>query len=128
MNHPVKRFKPNDDANVNQQIYNKDLYADQKISAKYLSQLSSQSNKSQKMEGSVKSENCTGLNDSDEAALDAIEIKKEPVENSAEAILNKDGKIENLFTSEGLQASYRDLDQIFDNSDDDVCDDSVMVS
>lgn len=126
MNHPVKRFKPNDDANVNQQIYNKDLYADQKISDKYLSQLSSQSNKSQITE--VKSENGTGLNDSDEAALDAIEIKKEPVENNAEAILNKDGKIENLFTSEGLQASYRDLDQIFDNSDDDVCDDSVMVS
>lgn len=26
---------------------------------------------------------------------------------------------DNLFTSEGLQPSYKDLDQIFDNSDDD---------
>lgn len=32
---------------------------------------------------------------------------------------NKDKKIvtENLFTNEGLQPSYKDLDQIFDNPD-----------
>ncbi|KAK6638178.1 hypothetical protein RUM44_008606 [Polyplax serrata] len=33
----------------------------------------------------------------------------------------------NLFTSEGLTASYRDLDQIFDNSDDTSSDEPVQV-
>ncbi|XP_060523412.1 mediator of RNA polymerase II transcription subunit 13 isoform X2 [Cylas formicarius] len=36
-----------------------------------------------------------------------VVIKEEP----------KEKKVENLFTSEGLQPSYKDLDQIFDNSD-----------
>lgn len=31
----------------------------------------------------------------------------------------------NLFTSEGLQPSYKDLDQIFDNSDDTSSDEAV---
>jgi hypothetical protein len=30
-----------------------------------------------------------------------------------------------LFTNEGLQASYKDLDQIFDNSDDTSSDETV---
>ncbi|XP_066998213.1 mediator of RNA polymerase II transcription subunit 13 isoform X2 [Anabrus simplex] len=33
----------------------------------------------------------------------------------------------NLFTSEGLQVSYRDLDQIFDNSDDTSSDETLQV-
>lgn len=37
----------------------------------------------------------------------------------------KDAKKTNLFTSEGLQPSYKDLDQIFDNSDDTSSDEAV---
>lgn len=33
----------------------------------------------------------------------------------------------NLFTSEGLQPSYKDLDQIFDNSDDTSGDEAVSI-
>lgn len=32
-----------------------------------------------------------------------------------------------LFTSQGLQASYSDLDQIFDNSDDTSSDETVII-
>jgi hypothetical protein len=32
-----------------------------------------------------------------------------------------------LFTNEGLQASYKDLDQIFDNSDDTSSDETVSI-
>lgn len=38
---------------------------------------------------------------------------------------NKENK--NLFTSDGLQASYKDLDQIFDNSDDTSGDETVRL-
>lgn len=33
-----------------------------------------------------------------------------------------------LFTSEGLQPSYKDLDQIFDNSDADTSSDETVIS
>lgn len=33
----------------------------------------------------------------------------------------------NLFTSEGLQPSYKDLDEIFDNSDDTSSDEAVRT-
>jgi hypothetical protein len=32
-----------------------------------------------------------------------------------------------LYTNEGLQASYKDLDQIFDNSDDTSSDETVSI-
>lgn len=37
-----------------------------------------------------------------------------------------DPKPSSLFTSEGLQASYKDLDQIFDNSDPDTSSDETV--
>ncbi|XP_044731039.1 mediator of RNA polymerase II transcription subunit 13 isoform X2 [Chrysoperla carnea] len=41
---------------------------------------------------------------------------------------NKDGKPNvDLFTAEGLQPSYKDLEQIFDNSDDTSSDDALQV-
>lgn len=45
-------------------------------------------------------------------------IKEEPLKDNA---LKKG----NLFTSEGLQPSIKDLDQIFDNSDDTSSDEAV---
>lgn len=49
----------------------------------------------------------------------SVDIKEEP----------KDKKMGtgNLFTSEGLQPSYKDLDQIFDNSDDTSGDEAVSI-
>lgn len=48
-------------------------------------------------------------------------IKEEPKESSKKCSTG------NLFTSEGLQPSYKDLDQIFDNSDDTSSDEAVRV-
>lgn len=46
-------------------------------------------------------------------------------ENRSESEADKN---ENLFTSEGLQPSYADLNKIFDNSDDNSNDDHVNIS
>lgn len=40
---------------------------------------------------------------------------------------NKKCGVGNLFTNEGLQPSYKDLDQIFDNSDDTSSDEAIQV-
>lgn len=40
---------------------------------------------------------------------------------------DKNSKTDNLFTSEGLQPSYKDLDQIFDNSDYTSSDEAVRL-
>lgn len=40
---------------------------------------------------------------------------------------DKNSQSENLFTSEGLQPSYADLNKIFDNSDDNSNDDHVSA-
>lgn len=48
-------------------------------------------------------------------------IKEEPKENTKKVLTG------NLFTNEGLQPSYKDLDQIFDNSDDTSSDEAVST-
>nr|CAD7425183.1 unnamed protein product [Timema monikensis] len=49
----------------------------------------------------------------------------DPVITNGPINMNTSG---NLFTNEGLQASYKDLDQIFDNSDDTSNDETLQVS
>lgn len=49
-----------------------------------------------------------------------VPIKEEPKD--------KKGAAENLFTSEGIQPSIKDLDQIFDNSDDTSSDEAVSTN
>jgi len=68
--------------------------------------------------------------DTETSFLQAHEIKKEPVD--AGSANNKDsGKFVtgNLFTSEGLQASYRDLEQLFDNDimENDISNDETVM-
>ena len=52
--------------------------------------------------------------------LQSHEIKKEPVDDMKDKTITGD-----LYTSEGLQVSYKDLDQLFDNSDDNSTDETV---
>lgn len=49
-------------------------------------------------------------------------------ENRSDSEADKNSNSENLFTSEGLQPSYADLNKIFDNSDDNSNDDHVSQS
>lgn len=142
MNHPVKRYKPNEDVKLKHkpQYSNQfDLYATQYaiqssigltkkcVLGEQTNNLSSGNNVGSIGGGNgamhdikIKTEigtnvsdgtnNCTDDIDSSSSMMQLVEIKKEPDDS------DENGKIltENLFTSEGLQASYKDLDQLFD--------------
>lgn len=78
--------------------------------------------------GSVGATGCGSVGGDEEAAsplLQAHEIKKEASDVGDGAGKEVKCLTENLFTSEGLQASYKDLDQIFDSSDETSNDEAV---
>lgn len=120
MNHPIKRYKPNEDIkyNMKKTTYSSDLYAAEKTSQPFQEYLTSTMSSLALSEQNIKTE--SGQND----MLQAHEIKQEP---GAEGADGKDKFGTNLFTSEGLQASYKDLDQIFDNADDISSDEALQV-
>ncbi|XP_058465174.1 mediator of RNA polymerase II transcription subunit 13 isoform X2 [Malaya genurostris] len=134
MNHPVKRYRPNEDSKLAQQIRNLDLYADQKNhSEKYLQSLQNAGSEggpgsmgggggirpdqqdplalpedvkpSLLNENQIKTEIGCDRSDGDSQILGAHEIKKE-----------KEDKDDSLFTEQGLQPALDDLDQLFDDS------------
>lgn len=62
------------------------------------------------LENRIKSEPMTGDENEQGSIMNAYDIKTEPVDGDE----NKGLLTESLYTSEGLQASYKDLEQIFD--------------
>lgn len=127
MNHPVKRFRSNEETKLSQQMRGMDLYADQKHSEKYLQSLQNPASDGANPtrqdpqdplalpedtdpstgllnESQIKTEIGCERNDDDSPMLGAHEIKKE-----------KEDK-DDLFTEQGLQPGLDDLDQLFDDS------------
>lgn len=126
MNHPVKRYKPNSDSKFNSNRHRRDLYdgqvhATSAVTAGAVQNGNDSASTSSAMSpgggiggsGSVgdqhiKTEPLTG----DELPLSG-DIKKEPADGDDSKVLT-----ESLYTSKGLQASYNDLEQLFDENSD----------
>jgi mediator of RNA polymerase II transcription subunit 13 len=105
MNHPIKRFKAGDlDRHRTGKGSTNDLYAGQACS-----------------ESSTLPNLAHHRQNYGEGGKNGDESKRERTESEAD----KNSTSENLFTSEGLQPSYADLNKIFDNSDDNSNDDHV---
>lgn len=106
MNHPVKRFKPNETSQTNKNRHVRDLYAaERNHQPDFPTPLTSNATVT---ENNIKTEPMA--TDEIDTTLNH-EVKKEPVDD--------DGKTStDLFTVVGLQPSYKDLDQLFeeDNS------------
>lgn len=105
MNHPVKRFKP-DETSQNRNRHVRDLYAaERNEQSEFPTTLTTNAAIA---ESNIKTEPM--ITDELDSTLNH-EVKKEPVDD--------DGKTStDLFTVVGLQPSYKDLDQLFeeDNS------------
>lgn len=122
MNHPVKRFKPNEDkaAMDAKRSQNIDLYADEIKNVETLPDqvLALPVNIMADTHPIIKTEMNSSVNAGD-AENGGATIKTEPTDDHSGP--------GNLFTIEGLQPSYKDLDQIFDNSDDASNEDVVSL-
>ncbi|XP_055536254.1 mediator of RNA polymerase II transcription subunit 13 isoform X2 [Wyeomyia smithii] len=136
MNHPVKRFKPNEDSKLAQQIRNLDLYADQKKhSERYLLSLQNASGTDGDGGRGVRSDqqDPLALPDDTEVGpgvggmLNENQIKTEigcesrgdgdsQMLGAHEIKKEKEDKDDSLFTEQGLQPALDDLDQLFDDS------------
>lgn len=115
MNHPIKRFKADDlERYKTNKSLKYDLYAGQMWSNS--SNHSSSSSFMQNFNDGVNSE--MWKNDETKNPNGGKECRKSE---------SDDKTAENLFTSEGLQPSYADLNKIFDNSDDNSNDVSDLV-
>lgn len=117
MNHPIKRFKSdNEQHKIKSKNLDLNLYAEQDE----FNLSNSFQNKPNFLGKEIKSE-VEGLwkNCEEQQKINSNRIKDDKSEI--------DDKIstDNLFTSEGLQPSYADLNKIFDNSDDNSNDDHV---
>jgi mediator of RNA polymerase II transcription subunit 13 len=115
MNHPIKRFKADDlDRYKTNKNLKYDLYSGQQSSES--SNFPNFSNQMQNFNDGVNSEMWKG--DESKNPNGGKEIRKSE---------SDDKTAENLFTSEGLQPSYADLNKIFDNSDDNSNDVSFYI-
>lgn len=116
MNHPIKRFKPDefDKYKINKN-YKDDLYYGQECTQS--STLPFILNQRPSSNGSS-----WGPFDDSDGGSNKYKMKEKMNDSDAEKNSNND----NLFTSEGLQPSYADLNKIFDNSDDNSNDEHVM--
>ncbi|CAO1404623.1 unnamed protein product [Diamesa hyperborea] len=117
MNHPIKRFKPDefDKYKINKN-YKDDLYYGQECTQS--STLPFILNQRPSSNGS----SWGPFDDSD--VSNKYKMKEKMNDSDAEKNSNND----NLFTSEGLQPSYADLNKIFDNSDDNSNDEHIEVN
>jgi hypothetical protein len=106
MNHPIKRFKADDlDRYKTNRNLKYDLYSGHQCS---------------------ESSNLPNFNDGVNSEMWKGDESKNPNGGKENRKSESDDKTaENLFTSEGLQPSYADLNKIFDNSDDNSNDVSV---
>lgn len=122
MNHPIKRFKADDYERTKTSKINKyDLYSGQKHAESQLP--TQQTNMPKFLAQNIKSE-LGDLWNGDESKTPNANVggSKEKTESESEKLSS-----DNLFTSEGLQPSYADLNKIFDNSDDNSNDDHVSL-
>jgi mediator of RNA polymerase II transcription subunit 13 len=124
MNHPIKRFK-SDDTERNKAAISRnveyDLYARHKHieSSIQMNSFQNKSNCNVQNSNVIKSE---GWTNSDEQMKDSNNVLKD---NNNKVDGDGDKMSTDLFTSEGLQPSYADLNKIFDNSDDNSNDEHV---
>ncbi|XP_059615269.1 mediator of RNA polymerase II transcription subunit 13 isoform X2 [Phlebotomus argentipes] len=127
LNHPVKRYKPNEESKVNQSY---DLYAGRIHTQPHFPPVTPPLAIEGQAKSAVSAAGAIAATPMDEEVasplLQAHEIKKEAADTEA----GKEAKCltESLFTSEGLQASYKDLDQIFDSSDETSNDETIPVN
>nr|XP_019933175.2 mediator of RNA polymerase II transcription subunit 13 isoform X2 [Aedes albopictus] len=127
MNHPVKRFRPNDESKLSQQMRGMDLYADQKHSEKYLQSLQNTAPDAVNPTRQDQQDPLALPEDADHATglLSESQIKTEigcergddngPMLGAHEIKKEKEDK-DDLFTEQGLQPGLDDLDQLFDDS------------
>lgn len=119
MNFPVKRSRPNDDNRMKKVKQIRDLYAvfedkNARLAAANMADGDVEMRDGEHSAQGIKSEQNTGRGGGNARELrNEHEIKKENADSDVD-----DKGIENLYTSKGLMASYKDLDQIFDNVDD----------
>lgn len=113
MNHPIKRFKPDD---LDRCRTNKNSKYDL-----YIGQPSGESSSLPNLAQQFALQNYGDGVKSEWKGDDA----KSNGKDSKNDLDDKNSTSENLFTSEGLQPSYADLNKIFDNSDDNSNDDHV---
>ncbi|KAG6796514.1 mediator of RNA polymerase II transcription subunit 13 isoform X1 [Apis mellifera caucasica] len=121
LNHPVKRFKESNNSPVN--VRNNTLYPP----------MNSQIPQSQTPKIEIKQEPNVNVGDCIGRRTDPYEFDAAGEENgtSVDGLRRQrddPSKPGSLFTSEGLQASYKDLDQIFDNSDPDTSSDETNLN
>lgn len=117
MNHPVKRFKPNNDKQASKKLRGKDLYADEIRNVETLQEQVLALPLNIMADAPTKAELCSSrMSDVESSMFDSsgnplTTIKSEPMDDDVKAVQG------NLYTIEGLAASYQDLDQIFDSDD-----------
>lgn len=119
MNHPVKRHRPNEENKLKKSKQIGDLYAafenkrtpDMAQTETDAASQFSDANQSR----SMNNEQNAYANDNYSESIEGHEIKREPGESDADG---KSINMDNLFTSKGLVASFKDLDQIFDSTED----------
>lgn len=115
MNHPVKRHRPNEDVKPKRFKQLGHLYSafeNRSVAGARQSNAAESYNDGDQSMRSINSEQNADDNYGD--VMEPHEIKREPGETDA------DGKAtnnDNLFTSKGLVASFKDLDQIFDSTE-----------
>ncbi|XP_076632005.1 mediator complex subunit skuld isoform X1 [Colletes latitarsis] len=121
LNHPVKRFKESNSSPVN--VRSNTLYPP----------MNSQVPQSQAPKLEIKQEPNVNVGDCIGRRTDPYEFDATGDENGTgvdglRRQRDDPSKPGSLFTSEGLQASYKDLDQIFDNSDPDTSSDETNLN
>ncbi|XP_043676053.1 mediator of RNA polymerase II transcription subunit 13 isoform X1 [Vespula pensylvanica] len=121
LNHPVKRFKGPTSGPTN--VRSNTLYPPMNLQA-----LQPQAPKLEiKQEPNVTTSDCIGRR-SDPYEFDAMGEENNTNVDGLRRQRDDPPKPGSLFTSEGLQASYKDLEQIFDNSDPDTSSDETNLN
>ncbi|KAK2588519.1 hypothetical protein KPH14_006300 [Odynerus spinipes] len=121
LNHPVKRFKGPTNGPTN--VRSNTLYPPMNSQV-----LQPQAPKLEiKQEPNVTASDCIGRR-SDPYEFDAMGEENNTNVDGLRRQRDDPPKPTSLFTSEGLQASYKDLDQIFDNSDPDTSSDETNLN
>ncbi|XP_076277174.1 mediator complex subunit skuld isoform X1 [Lasioglossum baleicum] len=121
LNHPVKRFKESNSSPVNARSNTLYPPMNSQVSQSQIPKLEI------KQEPNVNVGDCTGRR-ADPYEFDATGEENGTGVDGLRRQRDDPTKPGSLFTSEGLQASYKDLDQIFDNSDPDTSSDETNLN
>lgn len=130
MNHPVKRHRPNEENRPKKTKQMIDLYAAFE-NKRRLEPTTSETDAASALTDadqamrSINDEQSTDAVDNYSEVMEPHEIKREPNDSDVDG---KATNMENLFTSKGLVASFKDLDQIFDSAVDSPLGVSIISS